>query len=203
MKIKDSISQYLNDLPNRWSANFLALLGLVNFVTIILGSAQSVYYKVINRSTQLDSNFIKDLYLNIEGTTNHIWNCITLVKEEFLVIMFLYILLYFSKTKIILKIYLCIFFIAIFIYCIKLDSIFNFMYTGEVGTLFKPTFAYPYPIIFLFAYLTAFSLEKIFKVYMPETLLKKNPLYKIFICIFSNYSCLILILLSVLALLKY
>ena len=77
------------------------------------------------------------------------------------------------------------------------------MYTGEVGTLFKPTFAYPYPIIFLFAYLTAFSLEKIFKVYMPETLLKKNPLYKIFICIFSNYSCLIFILLSVLALLKY
>jgi len=203
MKFKDSIAQYLNDLPNRWSANFLALLGLVNFVTIILGSAQSVYYRVINRSTQLDSNFIKDLYLNIEGTTNHIWNCITLVKEEFLVIMFLYILLYFSKTKIILKIYLCIFFIAIFIYCIKLDSIFNFMYTGEVGTLFKPTFAYPYPIIFLFTYLTAFFLEKIFKVYMPETLLKKNPLYKIFICIFSNYSCLILILLSVLALLKY
>ena len=203
MKFKDSIAQYLNNLPNRWSANFLALLGLVNFVTIILGSAQSVYYRVINRSTQLDSNFIKDLYLNIEGTTNHIWNCITLVKEEFLVIMFLYILLYFSKTKIILKIYLCIFFIAIFIYCIKLDSIFNFMYTGEVGTLFKPTFAYPYPIIFLFTYLTAFSLEKIFKVNMPETLLKKNPLYKIFICIFSNYSCLILILLSVLVLLKY
>ena len=203
MKFKDSIAQYLNDLPNRWSANFLALLGLVNFVTIILGSAQSVYYRVINRSTQLDSNFIKDLYLNIEGTINHIWNCITLVKEEFLVIMFLYILLYFSKTKIILKIYLCIFFIAIFIYCIKLDSIFNFMYTGEVGTLFKPTFAYPYPIIFLFTSLTAFSLEKKFKVNMPETLLKKNPLYKIFICIFSNYSCLILILLSVLALLKY
>ena len=203
MKFKDSIAQYLNDLPNRWSANFLALLGLVNFVTIILGSAQSVYYRVINRSTQLDSNFIKDLYLNIEGTINHIWNCITLIKEEFLVIMFLYILLYFSKTKIILKIYLCIFFIAIFIYCIKLDSIFNFMYTGEVGTLFKPTFAYPYPIIFLFTSLTAFSLEKKFKVNMPETLLKKNPLYKIFICIFSNYSCLILILLSVLALLKY
>ena len=174
MKFKDSIAQYLNNLPNRWSANFLALLGLVNFVTIILGSAQSVYYRVINRSTQLDSNFIKDLYLNIEGTINHIWNCITLVKEEFLVIMFLYILLYFSKTKIILKICLCIFFIAIFIYCIKLDSIFNFMYTGEVGTLFKPTFAYPYPIIFLFAYLTAFSLEKIFKVNMPETLLKKK-----------------------------
>ncbi len=202
MKFKDSISQYLNDLPNRWSANFLALLGLVNFVTIILGSVQSVYYRVINRSTQLDSNFIKDLYLNIEGTINHIWNCITLVKEEFLVIMFLYILLYFSKTKIILKICLCIFFIAIFIYCIKLDSIFNFMYTGEVGTLFKPTFADPYPIIFLFTYLTVFSLEKKFKVNMPETLLKKNPLYKIFICIFSNYSCLILILLSVLALLK-
>ena len=203
MKFKDSIAQYLNDLPNRWSANFLALLGLVNFVTIILGSAQSVYYRVISRSTQLDLNFIKDLYLNIEGTINHIWNCITLVKEEFLVIMFLYILLYFSKTKIILRICLCIFFIAIFIYCIKLDSIFNFMYTGEVGTLFKPTFAYPYPIIFLFTYLTAFFLEKKFKVNIPETLFKKNPLYKTFIYIFSNYSCLILILLSVLALLKY
>ena len=66
MKFRDSIVQYLNDLPNRWSANFLALLGLVNFVTIILGSAQSVYYRVINRSTQLDSNFIKDLYLNMK-----------------------------------------------------------------------------------------------------------------------------------------
>ena len=72
-----------------------------------------------------------------------------------------------------------------------------------VHSMLSATFAYPYPIIFLFTYLTAFSLEKIFKVYMPETLLKKNPLYKIFICIFSNYSCLILILLSVLALLKY
>ena len=26
MKFKDSITQYLNDLPNRWSANFLAFL---------------------------------------------------------------------------------------------------------------------------------------------------------------------------------
>ena len=202
MKLKDSITQYFEDLPNRWSANFLALLGLINFITIILGSTQSVYYRITNKSSQLDSNFIRDLYLNIEGTINQIWNCFSVSKDKILIIIFLYILLFFSKTKIYLKIFLSIFFLALFIYCIKLDSIYHFMYTGEVGTLFKSTFAYPYPIIFLFIYFISSFVEKIFKINTPKTLFNKSQLYKLFLYIFFNYSCFILILLSVLVLLK-
>ena len=125
MKFKDSVTQYWNDLPNKWSANFLALLGGVNFITITLGSALSVYYRIFNKSTQLDLNFVKDLYLNIEGTVNHIWNCITLLKEEILIITFLYILLFFSKTKIILKINLCIFFITFFVLVSSFKKLFK------------------------------------------------------------------------------
>ena len=46
MKFKEAISQYLNDLPNRWSANFLALLGGVHFVFVLFGAFFTTLYKV-------------------------------------------------------------------------------------------------------------------------------------------------------------
>ena len=45
MKFKDSISQYLNDLPNRWSANFLAFMGFNNILLALVGYVISVVYQ--------------------------------------------------------------------------------------------------------------------------------------------------------------
>ena len=39
MKFRDSISQHLNDLPNRWSANFLAFMGFNNILLALIGYA--------------------------------------------------------------------------------------------------------------------------------------------------------------------
>ena len=57
MKFRDAISQYLNDLPNRWSANFLALLGGVNFIIALVGAFITVLYDTM--LTSEPSNFIE------------------------------------------------------------------------------------------------------------------------------------------------
>ena len=66
MKFKDSITQYLNDLPNRWSANFLALLGGVNFIIALVGAFITVLYDTI--LTSEPSNFIEFIKAFLSGT---------------------------------------------------------------------------------------------------------------------------------------
>ena len=68
MKFKDSISQYLNDLPNRWSANFLALLGGVNFVIALVGAFITVLYETLLSSEPSNFiEFIKEFLFGILG----------------------------------------------------------------------------------------------------------------------------------------
>ena len=66
MKLKDSITQYFEDLPNRWSANFLALLGGVNFVFVLFGAFVTVLYDTILSSDKTTFvQFIKDFLSGI------------------------------------------------------------------------------------------------------------------------------------------
>ena len=69
MKFKDSISQYMNDLPNRWSANFLALLGGVNFVIALVGAFITVLYEILLSSEP--SNFIGFIKEFLFGTLGY------------------------------------------------------------------------------------------------------------------------------------
>ena len=67
MKFKKSITQYLDDLPNRWSANFLALLGSVNIVLVIITALVTAPYEKYSIITVYNlikfiKSFISDIF---------------------------------------------------------------------------------------------------------------------------------------------
>jgi len=190
MKFKDSISQYLNDLPNRWSANFLALLGGVNFIIALVGAFITVLYDTFLSSEP--SNFIEFIKSFLSGTLIY---SISLCFISFILaacIVIPYILMILSKKRSFVIINLLIilgFFIAFFALGYE---IFNM--TGGSGIffvfyIFANIFAVPIPISI---YLILLIIEHFSKFRIKENLVLKSPVFKKYVKIFYCYSLLVI-----------
>ena len=190
MKFKDSITQYLNDLPNRWSANFLALLGGVNFVIALVGAFITVLYETLLSSEP--SNFIEFIKEFLSGTLIY---SISLCFISFILaacIVIPYILMILSKKRSFVIINLLIilsFFITFF--ALGYEA---FNTSGVSGFLlifciYANILAVPIPILI---YLILLIIEHFTKFRIKESLVLKSPVFKKYIKFIYCYSLLVI-----------
>ena len=190
MKFRDSIAQYLNDLPNRWSANFLALLGCVNFIIALVGAFITVLYDTFLSSEP--SNFIEFIKSFLSWTLGY---SISLCFISFILaacIVIPYILMILSKKRSFVIINMLIilgFFIAFF--ALGYEA-FNMTGGGGIYHAFfiiGNILAVPIPILI---YLTLLIIEYFSKFRIKENLVLKSPVFKKYIKIFYCYSLLVI-----------
>ena len=190
MKFKDSIAQHLNDLPNRWSANFLALLGCVNFIIALVGAFITVLYETLLSSEQ--SNFIEFIKEFLSGTLIY---SISLCFISFVLatcVAIPYILMILSKKRsfvIINMLIILSFFITIF--ALSYEA-FNMTGGGGIYHAFfiiGNILAIPIPISI---YLILLIIEHFLKFRIKENLVLKSPVFKKYVKIFYCYSLLVI-----------
>ena len=190
MKIKDSITRYLDDLPNRWSANFLALLGGTNFIIALIGAFITMLYETLISSEP--SNFIEFIKEFLSGTLIY---SISLCFISFILaacIAIPYILMILSKKRSVVIINLLIilsFFITFF--ALGYEA---FNMTGGVGIyhaffIIGNILAVPIPILI---YLILLIIEHITKFRIKESLVLKAPAFKKYVKFIYCYSLLVI-----------
>ena len=190
MKFRDSIAQYLNDLPNRWSANFLALLGGVNFVIALVGAFITVLYETLSSSET--SNFIKFIKEFLSGTLIYsISLCfISFILAACIAIPYIHAILSKKRSAAITNLsIILVFFIVVFALGYE-----GFNMSGGVGIyhvffIFVNIFAVPIPISI---YLILLIIEHFSKFRIKENLVLKSPVFKKYVKIFYCYSLLVI-----------
>ena len=190
MKFRDSIAQYLNDLPNRWSANFLALLGCVNFIIALVGAFITVLYDTFLSSEP--SNFIEFIKSFLSGTLGYsISFCfISFVLAACIAIPYILMILSKKRSFVIINLLIILsFFITFFALGYE---IFNMTGGGGIYHAFfiiGNILAVPIPILI---YLTLLIIEYFSKFRIKENLVLKSPVFKKYIKIFYCYSLLVI-----------
>lgn len=191
MKIKDSIDQYLNDLPNRWSANFLALLGGVNFIIALVGAFITVLYEILLSSEA--SNFIEFIKSFLSGTLIYsISLCfISFILAACIAIPYIHAILSKKRSAAITNLsIILVFFIVVFALGYEC-----FNMTGGVGIyhvffIFANILAVPIPILI---YLILLIIERISTLRITESLVTRNIIFIKYIRIFYCYSLLVIL----------
>ena len=190
MKFKDSIAQYLNDLPNRWSANFLALLGGVNFIIALVGAFITVLYEILLSSEASNFiEFIKEFLFGILGYS--IFFCfVSFVLAACIAIPYILMILSKKRSFVIINMLIILsFFITFFAFGYE-----GFNMTGGAGIyfvffLFVNIFTVPIPILI---YLILLIIEHFSKFRIKENLVLKSPVFKKYVKIFYCYSLLVI-----------
>lgn len=185
MKLKDSILQYLNDLPNRWSANFLALLGGVHFIIAIIGAFITTLYEIHPTLTNLSViKFIKFYIYAIFSYSIELFP-VSCFLSTFIAIF--YILLILSNKRYFVVINLIIlltFFVTIFILNYEC---FDMTRGGAIFLAFILLANIIVVPLSILIYLILLIIEHFSKFKIPESLVSKNSIFKKFITSFYCY----------------
>ena len=189
MKFKDSIAQYLNDLPNRWSANFLALLGSVNIVLVIITALVTAPYEKYSIITVYNlikfiKSFISDIFF---------YEIFLFIVSCFLTICIIipYILTILSKNRsfIIINILVTLSFFISFLILNHFASDISGRTAIFSSFLLVNIFSVP---ILVIIYLILLIIEHFLKFRIKENLVLKSPVFKKYVKIFYCYSLLVI-----------
>lgn len=185
------LSSYFRNLPNMWSANFLAMLGFVSFVFSIIGIASLIFYSHINidfMSYKIGTS-IKDIG----------WYFILIQCSLLPVICLLGILPVITQYGILMRpsknTHLQILLLAVVITLCTLSSCILYAESGSgIFFAFIPFFCYPVLIAASFIFITLLFIDLILKKQILNKNLVKNKYYKFIVNIFFWYSIVIFIL---------
>ena len=185
------LDSYFKNLPNMWSANFLAMLGFVSFVFSIVGIASLIFYSHINidfMSYKIGTS-IKDIG----------WYFILIQCSLLPVICLLGILSVITQYGILMRpsknTHLQILLLAVVITLCTLSSCIFYAESGSgIFFAFIPFFCYPVLIAASFIFITLLFIDLILKKQIPNKNLVKNKYYKFIVNIFFWYSIVIFIL---------
>ena len=185
------LDSYFKNLPNMWSANFLAMLGFVSFVFSIIGIASLIFYSHINidfMSYKIGTS-IKDIG----------WYFILIQCSLLPVICLLGILPVITQYGILMRpsknTHLQILLLAVVITLCTLSSCIFYAESGSgVFFAFIPFFCYPVLIAASFIFITLLFIDLILKKQILNKNLVKNKYYKFIVNIFFWYSIVIFIL---------
>ena len=191
MKFKDSVTQYWNDLPNKWSANFLALLGGVNFIIALIGAFITTLYDTILSSEP--SNFIEVIKDFLSGILCY---SISLCFISFILaacVTIPYILVILSKKRyfVIINLLIILSFFIVF-FALGYEG-FNMTQGGGIYLVFFAfgnALAVPIPILI---YLILLTIEHFSKLRIQESLVTRSNIFKKYIKIFYCYSMLVIL----------
>ena len=185
------LDSYFKNLPNMWSANFLAMLGFVSFVFSIIGIASLIFYSHINidfMSYKIGTS-IKDIG----------WYFILIQCSLLPVICLLGILPVITQYGILMRpsknTHLQILLLAVVITLCTLSSCIFYAESGSgVFFAFIPFFCYPVLIAASFIFITLLFIDLILKKQILNKNLVKNKYYKFIVNIFFCYLIVIFIL---------
>lgn len=184
------VGSYFKNLPNMWSANFLAMLGFVSFIFSIIGIASLIFYSHINI----------DMPYKIGASIKDIgWYFILIQGSLLPVICLLGILPIITQYGILMRpsknTHLQILLLAV---AITLCTLPSYIFYAENGSgfffAFIPFFCYPVLIAVFFIFITLLFIDLILKKQIPNKNLVKNKYYKFIVNIFFWYSIVIFIL---------
>ena len=182
MKFKDSIAQYLNDLPNRWSANFLAFMGFNNILLALVGYVISVVYQFAIPNEALKLILVAPIFIPVYAIAFLPISCvITLI----LFIPFK-ILLKTDNSKI-FKLNLILLFLFLLTCYILLAPFFDFTSGNAIYIVFIPIILFWIPVSIFIIYLLLLWREKCKNLKMQSSTLLENKYYKKCLKIFFVY----------------
>ena len=196
MKFKDSISQYLNDLPNRWSANFLAFMGFNNVLLALVGYLISVVYQSAIPNEALKLILVAPVYIPVYAIAFLPISCaIALI----LLIPFK-ILLKTDNSKI-FKLNSILLFLFLLICYVLLAPFFDFTSGGAIYIVFIPIILFWIPVSIFIIYLILLRRENCKNLKMQSSTLLENKYYKKCLKIFFVYGFVLLGIIELLLLL--
>ena len=182
MKFKDSITQYLNDLPNRWSANFLAFLAFNNALLAIIGYITSIAYQFAIPKEALKMILAIPIFLPVYAIAFLPISCvITLI----LFIPFK-ILLKTDNSKI-FKLNLILLFLFLLTCYILLAPFFDFTSGNAIYIVSIPIILFWIPVSIFIIYLLLLWRENSKNLKMQSSTLLENKYYKKNLKIFFVY----------------
>ncbi len=181
---------YFKNLPDMWSANFLAMLGFVSFVLAIIAGSVSSYYSV---NTFSFPQTFKEIYRLIENCIIlHIFSFPLTCVHAIIPIIVQCILL--AKQKLQNNIAFIIMIVITILCTIPGYNLFDFSSGGGIYLAFLPIFGSPatiiaFVILFILLYRDLKNRKQI-----PDSKHITNPSYINFINIFFWYGAVVLIL---------
>ena len=182
MKFKDSIAQYLNDLPNRWSANFLAFMGFNNILLALVGYVISVVYQFAIPNEALKLILVAPIFIPVYAIAFLPISCvITLI----LFIPFK-ILLKTDNSKI-FKLNLILLFLFLLTCYILLAPFFDFTSGNAIYIVFIPIILFWIPVSIFIIYLLLLWRENSKNLKMQSSTMLENKYYKKCLKIFFVY----------------
>ena len=196
MKFKDSISQYLNDLPNRWSANFLAFMAFNNILLAITGYITSIAYQYAVPKEALKMILATPIFLPVYAIAFLPISCVIAL---ILLIPFKILL----KTNNIknFKLNLALLLLFWLICDILLAPFFDFTSGGAIYIVFIPILLFWVPVSIFVTYLLLLWRENSKKLKMQSSTLLENKFYKKYLKIFFIYGFLLIGIIELLLLL--
>ena len=196
MKFKDSISQYLNDLPNRWSANFLAFMAFNNILLAITGYITSIAYQYAVPKEALKMILATPIFLPVYAIAFLPISCVIAL---ILLIPFKILLKTNNIKNFILNLALLLLFWLI---CdILLAPFFDFTSGGAIYIVFIPILLFWVPVSIFVTYLLLLWRENSKKLKMQSSTLLENKFYKKYLKIFFIYGFLLIGIIELLLLL--
>ena len=196
MKFKDSISQYLNDLPNRWSASFLAFMAFNNILLAITGYITSIAYQYAVPKEALKMILATPIFLPVYAIAFLPISCVIAL---ILLIPFKILL----KTNNIknFKLNLALLLLFWLICGILLAPFFDFTSGGAIYIVFIPILLFWVPVSIFVTYLLLLWRENSKKLKMQSSTLLENKFYKKYLKIFFIYGFLLIGIIELLLLL--
>ena len=196
MKLKDSITQYFNDLPNRWSANFLAFMAFNNILLAIIGYTVSTIYQFAVPKEALKLILAMPVFIPIYATAFLPISCIIAL------ISFIPFkkLLKTNNPKIFKFNLILLFLILLFCY-ILLIPFFDFTSGSSIYIVFIPILFFWIPVSIFIIYLLLLWRENCKNLKMQNSILLENKYYKKYLKNFFIYGFILFGIVEVLLLL--
>ena len=196
MKIKNFITQYLKDLPNRWSANFLAYLAFNNLLLAIIGSISTIIYEILGTKDSLIPLFELPLYIISYAIAFLPISCIL----SFISLYSYRKLLTTNNSKKFNRNLITISIILLIIYILVIPF-FNFNTGTSIYIIFIPFIFFWLPIGTFMIYLFLYFKENNKNFQLTNSILIKNKYYKKCLKFFFLYGFILFGIIEILLLL--
>ena len=182
MKFRDSIAQYLNDLPNRWSANFLAFMAFNNILFATIGYMVSTVYQFTIPNEALNLILIIPVFLPIYAIAFLPISCIIT-----LILLIPFKILLKTNSLKIFKFNSILLFLILLTCYILLAPFFDFTSGSAIYVVFIPIILFWIPVSIFIIYLLLLWRENCKNLKMQNSILLKNKYYKKYLKIFFVY----------------
>ena len=196
MKFKDSISQYLNDLPNRWSANFLAFMGFNNILLALVGYVISVVYQFVIPNEALKLILAIPIFLPVYAIAFLPISCVIT-----LILFIPFKILLKTNNHKIFKFNLILLFLFLLTCYTLLTPFFDFTSGSAIYIVFIPVFLFWIPVSIFIIYLFLLWIENCKNYKLQNSILLENKHYKKFFKPFFIYGFVLLGIIELLLLL--